>query len=121
MGVWHAAPEQSLYRQWAEVVSRPVVQAQLVEAYKAYQTSLGLNRDGFGPITPENMEEYLVQYYLIPSANRYLSALSAEEIAAYTAKNPWLTWDGQTASFSFRDFAAHCGRMKAFRPSTTSR
>ena len=60
----------------------------LMEAYKAYQTSLGLNRDGFGPITPENMEEYLVQYYLIPSANRYLSALSAEEIAAYTAKTP---------------------------------
>ena len=104
-------PQSNPFTGVGDVVDQ-ALSAQLVEAYKAYQTSLGLNRDGFGPITPENMEEYLVQYYLIPSANRYLSALSAEEIAAYTAKNPWLTWDGQTASFSFRDFAAHCGRMK---------
>ena len=86
--------------------------AQLIQAYKAYQNSLELSRDGFGPITADTMENYLLQYYLIPSANRYLSALSPDEVKAYVEKNPWLTWDGKTASFSFQDFTAHCGRMK---------
>ncbi len=86
--------------------------AQLVEEFRAYQQSLGLCREGFGPITAENLEAYLVEYYLVPSANRYLSGLSPEAAGEYVRKNPWLTWDGKTASFTFRDFAAHCGRMK---------
>lgn len=86
--------------------------AELAREYAAYQDSLGLSREGFGPVTAHRMEEYLLEYYLIPSANRYLSALLPEAAADYAAKNPWLTWDGRTASFTFRDFAAHCGRMK---------
>jgi hypothetical protein len=30
----------------------------------------------------------------------------------YLAKNPWITWAGNGASFTFADYVAHVGRMK---------
>ena len=49
---------------------------QLKSIFAAYQTSLNLQgKNGFGTITADNYDKYLMQYYLIPSANKYLKGL----------------------------------------------
>ena len=86
---------------------------QLAAAFVEHQNSLQLQgKDGFGTLTAHNYGDYLVLTYLVPSANRYLSALSDDERAAYLAENSWMTWAGNTASFTFADYLAHVGRMK---------
>jgi hypothetical protein len=86
---------------------------QLKALFAAYQASLKLKgRDGFGLLTADNYDRYLLQYYLIPSANDYLKRLSEEERKSYLAKNAWITWGAGGASFSFTDYVAHVGRMK---------
>lgn len=78
-----------------------------------YQASLNLKgRNGFGTITADNCPSYLLQYYLIPSANKYLRESTDEKRKAYLANNTWITWDGKSAVFSFEDYVAHVGRMK---------
>ena len=50
---------------------------QLKALYEEYQLSLKLQgKNGFGFITSENYDKYLLQYFLIPSANKYLKGLS---------------------------------------------
>jgi hypothetical protein len=86
---------------------------QLKDAFVAYQASLMLKgKNGFGKITADNYGQYLLKAYLIPSANKYLRGLTEEKRTEYLAKNTWITWAGNGATFTFADYAAHVGRMK---------
>jgi hypothetical protein len=88
--------------------------AQLKASFGEYQESLMLKgKNGFGIITAENYDRYLLQYFLIPSANKYLNELTEEKRKEYLAINPWISWSGKEAVFSFPDYVNHVGRMKA--------
>jgi hypothetical protein len=81
---------------------------ELKDAFAAYQASLGLEgKDGFGPITADNYDDYLLQTYLVPAATKYLTDLSDDERAQYLADNPWIAWTDGTASFSWADYLHH--------------
>ncbi|MDD6024881.1 MAG: hypothetical protein PUC06_11730, partial [Oscillospiraceae bacterium] len=87
--------------------------AQLKEQFCDYQTSLGLEGlGGFGKITGDNLRKYLMDTYLIPEATRYIRALPAGEQQAYLTEKPWISFDGETASFTFEDYMNDKGRMK---------
>jgi len=78
-----------------------------------YQTSLKLHgKNAFGILTAENYDKYLLQYYLIPSANKYLRGLTDEKRKAYLESNKWITWTDKGATFAFADYVTHVGRMK---------
>ena len=86
---------------------------QLKAFYAEYQASLNLKgKNGFGTITADNYDKYLLQYYLIPSANKYLKGLTDEKRNEYLANNKWITWTDNGATFTFADYVAHVGRMK---------
>jgi hypothetical protein len=87
----------------------------LKERFPAYEASLHLiGKNGFGQITVDNLDAYLVQEYLAPSATNYLQSLSDAQRTDYLAKNSWLAWDGKTAKFTFAEYVAkHITRMKA--------
>lgn len=86
---------------------------QLKALFAEYQASLNLKgKNGFGPITADNYDEYILQYYLIPSANKYLRELSDEKRKEYLAKNQWIYWNGISATFAFLDYVAHTARGK---------
>ncbi len=86
---------------------------QLKAIFAEYQTSLNLQgKNGFGTITADNYDKYLLQYYLIASANKYLRSLADEKRKEYLEKNKWITWTNDGASFEFADYVTHVGRMK---------
>ena len=86
---------------------------QLKASYSLYQSSLNLQgKNGFGTITADNYDKYLMQFYLIPSANKFLKGLTDEKRNEYLANNKWITWSDKGASFSFADYVTHVGRMK---------
>jgi len=86
---------------------------QLKTSYTRYQESLNLKgKNGFGTITADNYDKYLLQYYLVPSANKYLKALSDNERQEYLANNQWISWTDKGASFTFAHYVTHVGRMK---------
>ena len=88
----------------------------LKNAFTPYEASLDLTgKDSFSSITAANLGQYILQYYLIPSANKYLSALTDADRVSYLASHTWITsWDNttKTASFSWANFVAAGGRMK---------
>lgn len=85
----------------------------LKDSFAAYQESLDLKgKNNFGTITADNYDHYLMRYFLVPSANKYLGELSDNDRAAYLANNKWITWSDQGALFAFTDYVAHVGRMK---------
>ena len=87
---------------------------QLKAIYADYQLSLKLQgKNGFGFLTADNYENYLLQYFLIPSANEYLKGLTEEKRNNYLASNKWITWTDKGASFVFPDYVSHVGRMKS--------
>jgi hypothetical protein len=78
-----------------------------------YQESLNLQgENGFGVLTADNYGQYLLHYYLFPSANEYLKILNENERDGYLSMNKWITWDGGSAQFSFTDYLAYVGRLK---------
>jgi hypothetical protein len=86
---------------------------QLKALYEEYQLSLKLQgKNGFGFLTSDNYEKYLLQYFLFPSANEYLKGLSEEKRNEYLDNNKWITWTDKGASFAFPDYVSHVGRMK---------
>lgn len=86
---------------------------ELKRNFEAYQTGLKLSgRDGFGEITGENLEEYLMKFYILSEATRYISALDEGERKNYLDSHTWIHWDGEKANFSFKDFITYKGRMK---------
>jgi hypothetical protein len=87
--------------------------AELKALFAEYQASLGLlGTEGFGVLTADNYADYLMRHYLIPSATRYLGALSHERRSEYLAEHDWIRWDGERADFTFADYALHAGRFK---------
>ena len=81
--------------------------------FAGYQASLNLKGKGnFGTITAENYDKYLLQYYLVPSANKYLNGLTDEERKEYLGKHKWITWGNNGATFTFPDFVATTQRIK---------
>lgn len=86
---------------------------QLKAINTGYQTSLKLQgKNGFGTLTTENYDKYLLQYYLIPSANKYLRNLTDEKRKEYLETNKWIAWTDKGAEFEFTDYVTHVGRMK---------
>jgi len=86
---------------------------QLKNSYAAYQASLNLQgKNNFGVLIADNYDEYLLQYYFIPSANKFLQGLTAEKRTEYLKNNSWITWTNNSAKFSFSDYTKHAGRMK---------
>ena len=86
---------------------------QLKNAFVEYQAFLKLEgQNGFGLLTADNYAEYLVQTYLIPSANKFLLALKDQKRQAYLAENRWIAWSENSAAFTFEDYVEHVGRMK---------
>ncbi len=95
-----------------ELVNQTISQ-QLKDAFSVYQASLGLQgKNGYGAITAENFGDYLVETYLIPSANEYLNALTTENRDTYLSTRTWITWSNNSASFTFEDYVAYIGRKK---------
>jgi hypothetical protein len=86
---------------------------QLKALFVGYQAFLNLQgKNGFGIITADNYDKYLMQYYLIPSANKYLKAMNDEKRGEYLAKNKWITWNGNNAAFVFSDYVEHTVRQR---------
>ena len=86
---------------------------QLKDAFAEYQDSLNLQDENcFGKITADNYGQFLVKTYLIPSANRYLNALT--DPTSYLAAHTWIHWDDSThsATFAFEDYAKHLQRLE---------
>ncbi|NQE67054.1 subtype B tannase [Nocardia gamkensis] len=83
---------------------------ELSTAFTDYQASLALHgRNGFGPLTAGNYGDYLVRTYLEPAATAYLTALSDADRSSYLAANPWITWSGDRAGFTWPGFLSHVG------------
>ena len=96
-----------------DLVNQSISQ-QLKNAFSIYQASLNLQgKNGYGTITAENYGDYLVETYLIPSANKYLNALTTETRDTYLSSHAWITWSDNSASFTFEDYVAHIGRLKS--------
>jgi hypothetical protein len=86
---------------------------QLKALYEEYQLSLKLQgKNGFGFLTADNYDKYLLKYFLIPSANEYLKRLTEEKRTEYLTNNKWITWTDKGAAFEFPDYVSHVGRMK---------
>ena len=86
---------------------------QLKGNFSLYQASLRLRGDnGYGNITAENYGDYLVQTYLIPSANEYLRKLTNETRNTYLSQHTWINWSNNSASFTFGDYVEYIGRSK---------
>ncbi|MBN1458673.1 MAG: Tat pathway signal protein [Armatimonadetes bacterium] len=82
--------------------------AELKDAFAVYQASLGLEgKDGFGTLTADNYGDYLLQTYLAPAATKYLTGLADDKRTQYLADNPWITWAGGAASFTWAGFLDH--------------
>ena len=89
------------------------ISKQLRALYEEYQLSLKLKgKNGFGFLTADNYDKYLLTYFLIPSANEYLKGLTNEKRNEYLANNKWITWTDDGATFAFADYVSHIGRMK---------
>lgn len=89
------------------------ISKQLKALYAEYQSSLNLQgKNGFGILTADNYDKYLLQYFLIPSANEYLESLTEVKRNEYLANNKWITWTDNGSTFAFADFVSHVGRMK---------
>jgi dienelactone hydrolase len=86
---------------------------QLKASFVQYQASLNLRgKNGFGNITADNYDKFLLQAYLIPAANKHLRGLTDEKRKEYLGNNTWITWGDRGATFAFADYVAHVGRMK---------
>lgn len=85
----------------------------LVELFLKYQDELALEGvNGYGPVTSENVTDYILKEFLIPAANKAFFESTKEQQDKYLAENPWFTFDGTSTCFTFEDFVQHCGRMK---------
>ncbi|MEU0074545.1 subtype B tannase [Streptomyces sp. NPDC006332] len=94
------------------------VSRELVAQFAEYQAGLKLKGlRGFGPLTARTYDTYLVEQYLQPSATRYLAALSDTDRETYLAANPFISWSGGRATFTWDGFLAHVGARKKDVPS----
>ncbi|MFF0079138.1 subtype B tannase [Streptomyces canus] len=93
------------------------VSKELRAQFTDYQASLKLHgKNGFGRITARNLDTYMVETFLQPSAEKYLTDLSDADRAAYLSANPWITWSGGKATFTWMDFLTHVGARRKNTP-----
>ncbi len=91
------------------------ISGELKSAFADYQNGLALTGDNsYGPLTADNINDYILKTYLIPSAQKYLSSLSASDRSSYLASHAWISWDNSSAaaSFTFADYVSYIGRGK---------
>ncbi|MEU1178164.1 subtype B tannase [Streptomyces sp. NPDC005820] len=93
------------------------ISADLKAQYTDYIASLHLRARGYGTLTTRNLDTYILETFLQPSATRYLAALSDPARAAHLAANPFLTWSAGKATFTWADFLTHVGARKKNAPS----
>ncbi|MGW1211166.1 subtype B tannase [Streptomyces sp. NPDC002499] len=93
------------------------VSADLKAEFTGYLAALHLTAPGFGRLTVRNLDDYLVRTHLEPSAGRYLAVLSDADRTTYLTANPFITWDGSKAGFTWADFLTHVGARKKSAPS----
>lgn len=89
--------------------------AELKALFVDYEESLGLQGiGGFGPLTADNLGDYIAKYWLNPAATLYLNGLSEDERVEYLKDKAWLKWDGAQTNMSMKDYNAHySGRFKS--------
>ncbi|WP_406466323.1 Tat pathway signal sequence domain protein [Streptomyces sp. NBC_00111] len=92
------------------------VSKELSTAFADYQASLKLRVKGFGTLTARNLDDHLLETYLRPAATTYLKGLSDADRSAYLAANPFLTWSGGRAAFTWEGFLGHVGARKKDAP-----
>ncbi|MFD6277112.1 subtype B tannase [Streptomyces sp. NPDC060209] len=92
------------------------VSKELTTAFADYQASLKLRVKGFGSLTVRNLDDYLLETYLRPSATTYLKGLSDKDRSAYLTANPFITWSGGKATFTWEGFLGHVGARKKDAP-----
>ncbi|MFI9762571.1 subtype B tannase [Streptomyces sp. NPDC051963] len=95
----------------------PSLSKELAVQYADYLADLKLRARGYGTLTARNLDDYLLETFLQPSAARYLAALPDAERTAYLSAHPFITWDGTKASFTWADFLTHVGARKKNVPS----
>jgi hypothetical protein len=93
------------------------VSKELRTQFAEYQASLKLRGLDGTRLTARNLDEYLVEQYLEPSATTYLAALSDADRETYLAANTFITWKNGRATFSWDDFLTHVGARKKNAPS----
>ncbi|GAA2444142.1 subtype B tannase [Streptomyces glaucus] len=111
---WGTLPTQTTGRTVDQSVSK-----ELRSQFAEYQAGLklrGLKGSGFGKITARNYADYLLEHYLRPSATKYLAALSASERETYLAKNTFITWKNNRATFTWEGYLAHVAQRKKTQP-----
>ncbi|WP_427917933.1 subtype B tannase [Streptomyces sp. cg40] len=91
---------------------------QLKDAYAGYLRTLRLRGiKGYGTLTADNYADYMVEVYLQPSATAHLACLSDADRATYLAANPFITWNGGRATFTWDGFLSHIGTRSKNAPS----
>ncbi|WP_180687153.1 subtype B tannase [Streptomyces gossypiisoli] len=109
---WGTSVTQKTGSQVDQTVSKD-----LTAQFATYQASLKLKGiNGFGRLTAGNYDEYLVETYLQPAATTYLKSLSDSDRSAYLAKNTFITWDSDRATFTWAGFVDHVGTRKKSTP-----
>ncbi|CAL9466370.1 hypothetical protein SUDANB145_02738 [Streptomyces sp. enrichment culture] len=93
------------------------VSKQLQAQFAEYQASLNLRGlNGYGRLTARNYNDYLLHQYIQPSATAYLKGLSDSDRETYLAKNTFITWKNDQATFTWDDFLTHVGARKKTAP-----
>ncbi|OQR59009.1 Tat pathway signal protein [Streptomyces maremycinicus] len=93
------------------------VSADLKAQFTAYLAALKLRAKGYGALTARNLDAYLLETFLQPSATAYLAALTDTARATYLAAHPFITWSAGKATFTWADFLTHVGARKKNAPS----
>lgn len=89
------------------------ISTELSAMFPAYQASLRLSPQGFGPLTSDTYDDYLLKTYLQPAATDYLKGLSESDRSTYLKSRTWITWAQGKASFTWADHLTYVGRSKA--------
>ncbi|WP_280900808.1 MULTISPECIES: subtype B tannase [unclassified Streptomyces] len=99
-----------------KTVDQAVVK-ELQSQFAEYQASLKLKGlKGFGALTGRNYDQYLLDAYMQPAATTYLKSLSDADRTTYLAKNTFITWKNDQATFDWAGYAAHVGGRKKTAP-----
>ena len=86
------------------------ISGELKALFETYQDGLMLTGHDDYAITAGNINDYILEYYLEPSAAAYLNSLS--DPSSYLISHSWINWDGSAASFTFSDYVNYIGRGK---------
>lgn len=91
------------------------ISSDLKGLYTSYFKSQGLEYDG-STLDTDNYSDYLLKEHLQPSATRYLADLSDSDRESYLSENSFITWENDSATFSWEDFLTHVGQRGKAAP-----